>query len=143
MNDFELSSASDSSGNSLEYQERRKRRDDRELMSPTPSINDEKDVIFNYVVKCIQQTHSDTTKEDVRKVWKYYEEKTKNIILHLEKIRNSYSEPEDKWKKIAYSKSIISIRNSQIPIASGKQARKLDGIGKNISKKIDDIINDE
>ena len=65
-----------------------------------------------------------------------------NIILILKKLSNQYKNDISlKWKKRALDKAIKEIKNYQVQIISGENAKKnVKYIGKGIAQRIDEIL---
>lgn len=49
-------------------------------------------------------------------------------------------EPKDKFRAKAYQNAIKAIKNCNYPLTSGKDAQKLEGVGKKIADKIQEIL---
>lgn len=63
-----------------------------------------------------------------------------NIIYYLNKMVDIHLAQDEKYKAKAYSQAILAIKNYPGEIFSGQDAKKIPGIGKSISEKIDQII---
>ena len=63
-----------------------------------------------------------------------------NIIYYLNKMVDIHLAQDEKYKAKAYSQAILAIKNYPGEILSGQDAKKIPGIGKSISEKIDQII---
>ena len=63
------------------------------------------------------------------------------LILHeLEKLLERYTAQGDRWRIFSYRKAIRAIKDYEKPLRSGKEAGLLQGVGKKIADKIDEII---
>ncbi len=107
---------------------------------PTPTHEDSKEKIFDFLETCIGHTKPNITKTDILDLWNFYLEKHKMILSYLEALLAKHTAEGDKVRITAYRNAIKTIRNSKVPIASGAQAIKLKGIGKKTADKIDEIL---
>src|SRR4051794_36130692 len=62
------------------------------------------------------------------------------LVQILTQLGNTEKASGEKFKAVAYFKAARSIKLYSKPITSGKQAAELDGVGKKIAKKIDEIL---
>lgn len=63
------------------------------------------------------------------------------IADKLQEISDLYNIKPDKRRAITYTRAAAKIRQSSIPITSGKEAQKLPGIGKSLAADIDAYLN--
>ena len=62
------------------------------------------------------------------------------IVEELSKLLKRYTIEKDKWRMMTYRRAIKAISSYPRPLTSGREARKIRGIGPRIADKIDEII---
>lgn len=62
------------------------------------------------------------------------------IIENLEILAAYYKKVRDRFRAGAYARAVVAIRGYNKEITSGKQAKKIDGVGKSIADKIQEYI---
>lgn len=64
-----------------------------------------------------------------------------SVIKELTTMQTSSSAAGEKFKALAYKKAIERIREMSVPLVSATQLKDMDGIGKKIYEKVEEIIN--
>jgi len=105
-----------------------------------PSVFDTREVLEKYILKCIQKKHPTATISDIRTIWDNAEKKKSLIIDALTQLYEEHKAKGDRFRSIAYGRALTQIKKMTSPIVSGKQAKKIKGIGKGIADKIDEIL---
>ena len=63
------------------------------------------------------------------------------ILTNLKELEKEARFQKDKWRSVAYNKAIKAIEKYPEQITSGTQSQNIDGVGINIAKKIQEILN--
>lgn len=109
-------------------------------MNAKPTIFDSRDIVLVYVEKCLKEKNVSYTPEKLDDIWDEYLAKNVLILDYLKQLKKEVQSKGEIFKVKAYSNAIRAISTLQVPIISGKQARKIPGVGAKIEKKIDEII---
>ena len=108
-----------------------------------PAITGSRKEILDFLEVCMRTQHPGIVRGDLEEMWDEQRDRLPEIIDYIELLRDKYSaskDPKDRWRLITYNRALRVLKTVEVPIVSGKQAEKLRGIGKGISKKIDEIL---
>ena len=106
----------------------------------------QKDIVYPIVLGCMKELlRSDLNEKDIERemerIWVEGMKMNEKIIGYLEIMEGIVAtEPDPMYKVRAYKTASTYMKMIQVPIISGKQAQNLPGIGKQIGKKIDEIL---
>ena len=88
------------------------------------------------VLKRIGLARADATGDDTA-AWRVTNKRFIELLLELSR---SEKDGGDKMRAMAYLKAVNAIRDHNAPIASGKEAMRLPGVGKKIGAKFDEML---
>uniref|UniRef100_UPI0037E73A87 DNA polymerase lambda isoform X1 n=2 Tax=Semicossyphus pulcher TaxID=241346 RepID=UPI0037E73A87 len=95
-------------------------------LDPGPDSNAQKVVSGKWV--CAQSSQSKTNNFN------------KHITDKLEVLAKAYTHQGDKWRALSYSKAVNALKSYHKPITSYQEACQIQGIGKRMADKIDEIM---
>lgn len=114
--------------------------DENKKLVRVPGMFDTSDDVFEFIKLCVHRSLPGVPEKTLREVWKEAEEKTPIIIDALEQIKRENESAGDFFKVRAYARAIKQLERIKVPILSGEQALKIEGIGKGIASHIEEII---
>lgn len=109
-------------------------------LKPVPSMFDDKEYILEFLTTCIKSSYPDVDDNEIEEIWNEYEDYKAKIIEAFRILKDENYDAGDKHRARAYGNAVRTLSRVNSPIASGKQAMKLRGIGKSLSAKIDEIL---
>src|SRR5437016_13077738 len=101
------------------------------------------DVVLNDILACVNKKYPDIMLDDIQGLWDDALSRNQLIISILKDLGREYevsTDRNDRFRAISYKKAVNILSKVTIPIISGKQAMALEGIGKRIGDKIDEIL---
>lgn len=110
-----------------------------------PSMTEKRESIYPFLKFCVSVSVPDVTDEMIDKVWEEAENKKEILLAGLNQMKSEIQATDDankSFKIAAYNKAIKAIEALNVPVLSGAQALKLQGIGKGIAGVIDQLLRD-
>jgi DNA polymerase/3'-5' exonuclease PolX len=105
-----------------------------------PGIQDSPTDVKNYLKTCLK-LEIEISDVEIDNIWDELIKRNKVIIDALDQLKRESETDGDVWKTRAYAKAVKILNSLKIPIISGLQVQKIDGIGKGIAAHVDEIIN--
>ncbi len=105
-----------------------------------PSVTSDTGDVKKFVMVCMKMDYANLDVKVVDEMWDQTLARNKMIVDALEDLKSEAETNGDIWKSRAYSKAIKILAALKIPIVSGTQAQKLDGVGPGIAAHITEII---
>lgn len=96
--------------------------------------------IFDLGYECVKKDFPYLSLTDYTVLWNEYMEKKDFIVETLKELAKVAGSKKDQWRKKAYSNAAYKIKKLDYPLVSGSQAMRLEGVGKGIGKKIDEML---
>ncbi|XP_008287148.1 DNA polymerase lambda [Stegastes partitus] len=100
--------------------------------TPGPSVNPDPDIAAQKPISgkwvCAQSSQSKSNNFN------------KHITDKLEVLAKAYTHQGDKWRALGYSKAVNALKSYHKPVTSYQEACQIQGIGKRMADKIDEIM---
>lgn len=91
---------------------------------------------------CKTEIDPELSRQDFEKIWNYYKTVKEIVICMIEERLKEInaSEKPDLFVKRAFEKAVANLRVWRCPIGSGKQAQRIEGVGKYIGSLFDFVF---
>lgn len=116
-------------------------KDEKGKLTEIPKMTDEKEKVFSFLRMCVLRSVKNVTDKEIEDAWTLAEEKKELILSSLQQMKDeAEASGENTYKVIAYVKAIKALKAIKVPVLSGDQAQKLDGIGPGIAGVISQVL---